>query len=394
MSAKFKILLIQLNWFHTIIASILFYFLSDSAYPFDRKIENITTGEIYPHILKKNTFTLNTRNIKVLKAGNNFLWIGTNKGLIRYDLENNKNIRVYDNKNKLLSNGVFAIFLDENDTPWVGTYGGGLSYFNGSKWKNYNTPDGLNDSFVYDIQLTKENIWIATWSGVNFSTINPKQKIKWKKLTVENSNKGLIDDWVYAVEIEESGRAWFGTESGISTFYKGEWKSFNHSDGLGAAYDKVKKKNKAVMSVFQGEHHNVSPAIPNIQTADYKPDYIVSMHLDKKNHLWIGTWGGGLSLLNTKTLKFRNFTTHDGLPGNFILSIEEDNSGGLWIGTNNGLSMFNGKNFLNFSRINGLQSKFIFSLETSKDHSLWIGGHKTLTRLIIDPISGLPINLQ
>ena len=394
MSTKFKILLNQFNWFHIIIASIFFYCFSDSAYPFDKKIENITTGEIYPHIVKKNTFTLNTRNIKVLKAGNNFLWIGTNKGLIRYDLENKKNIRVYDNKNKLLSNGVFAISLDKNDTPWVGTYGGGLSYFNGSKWKNYNTPDGLNDSFVYDIQLTKEKIWLATWSGVNFSTINSKHKIKWEKFTVENTNRGLIDDWVYSVEIEESGRAWFGTESGISTFYKGEWKSFNHSDGLGAAYDKVKKKNKAVMSVFKGEHHNVSPSIPNIQTADYKPDYIVSMHLDKKNHLWIGTWGGGLSLLNTKTLNFRNFTTHDGLPGNFILSIEEDNSGGLWIGTNNGLSMFNGKNFLNFSRINGLQSKFIFSLETSKDHSLWIGGHKILTRLIIDPISGLPINLQ
>ena len=118
------------------------------------------------------------------------------------------------------------------------------------------------------------------------------------------------------------------------------------------------------------------------------------MHLDKNNHLWIGTWGGGLSLLNTKTLTFRNFTTHDGLPGNFILAIEEDDSGSLWIGTNNGLSRFNGKKFLNFSRINGIQSKYIFSLETSKDHSLWIGGHKILTRLIIDPISGLPINLE
>jgi len=394
MSAKLKILLKQINWFHTIIASILIYFLSDSAYPFDNKLAKITTGEIYPHIVKKNTFTLNTRNIKALQAGDNYLWIGTNKGLIRYDLENEKNIQVYDNKNKLLSNGVFKISLDKNGMPWVGTYGGGLSYFNGSYWKNYNTPDGLNDSFVYDIQITKEKIWLATWSGVNFSTKNSNQELNWEKFTVESSNGGLIDDWVYAVEIEKSGRAWFGTESGISTYYNGKWKSFNHSNGLGASYDEVKHKNKEVMSLFKGEHHNASPSIPNIQAADYKPDYIVSMHLDKKSRLWIGTWGGGLSLLNTKTLTFRNFTTHDGLPGNFILAIEEDNSGDLWIGTNNGLSMFNGKNFLNFARINGLKSKFIFSLETSKDHSLWIGGHKTLTRLIIDPISGLPINLQ
>ena len=52
-----------------------------------------------------------------------------------------------------------------------------------------------------------------------------------------------------------------------------------------------------------------------------------------------------LNKTNLKTLTFRNFTTHDGLPGNFILAIEEDDSGSLWIGTNNGLSRFNGKRF-------------------------------------------------
>ena len=118
------------------------------------------------------------------------------------------------------------------------------------------------------------------------------------------------------------------------------------------------------------------------------------MLLDEKNRLWIGTWGGGLSLLDTKTFKFRNFTTQDGLPGNFILSIEEDHSGGLWIGTNDGLSLFDGEKFLNFSRINGFKSKFIFSLEAAQDHSLWVGGHQTLTRIIIDPTSGFPLNLQ
>ena len=206
----------------------------------------------------------------------------------------------------------------------------------------------------------------------------------------------MIDNWVYAVEIEKSGRVWFGTESGVSTYHKREWKSFNHSKGLGASYKKVKQDNKAIMSLFQGKHHatQASPAIPNIQTADYKPNYIVSMHLDKQNRLWIGTWGGGLSLLDTKNFTFRNFTTQEGLPGNFILALEEDKAGKLWIGTNNGLSLFDGKTFQNFSRINGLESKFIFSLESTKDHSLWIGGHKTLTRIIIDPTTGIPLNIN
>jgi ligand-binding sensor domain-containing protein len=392
MLTKLHCLSQQVRWVACILTVLFLQY--GNALAFEKRVAKKTTGEPYPHILKKETFTINTRNIKVLKENENYLWIGTSNGLLRYDTQGKEEIKVYDNTNKLLSNGIFSIAIDKKGLPWVGTYGGGLSHFDGSHWKNQNTPDGLNDAFIYDIQFEKDNIWLATWSGVNFSKWDSKDV--WKSLTVENSNGGLIDDWVYAVDIEKSGRVWFGTESGVSTYHKGEWKSFNHSKGLGAPYEKVKQDNKAIMSLFQGQHHatQASPAIPNIQTADYKPNYIVSMYLDKQNRLWIGTWGGGLSLLDTKNFTFRNFTTQEGLPGNFILALEEDLAGKLWIGTNNGLSLFDGKTFQNFSRINGLESKFIFSLESTKDHSLWIGGHKILTRIIIDPTTGIPLNIN
>jgi ligand-binding sensor domain-containing protein len=394
MLTKLHCLSQQVRWVVCILTALFLQY--GNAFAFENQVANKTSGEPYPHILKKETFTINTRNIKVLKVNGKYLWIGTSNGLLRYDTQGQEEIEVYDNTNKLLSNGIFSIAIDKKDLPWVGTYGGGLSHFNGSNWENQNTPDGLNDAFIYDIQFEKENIWLATWSGANFSKLDSKQKNSWQSLTVENSNGGLIDNWVYAIEIERSGRVWFGTESGVSTYHKGEWKSFNHTKGLGASYEKVKQDNKAIMSLFQGQHHatQASPAIPNIQTADYKPNYIVSMHLDKQNRLWIGTWGGGLSLLDTKNFTFRNFTTQEGLPGNFILALEEDQAGQLWIGTNNGLSSFDGKTFQNFSRINGLESKFIFSLESTKDHSLWIGGHKTLTRIIIDPTTGTPLNIN
>ncbi len=392
MLTKLHYLSQQVRWVICILTALFLQY--GNALAFEGQVAKKTTGEPYPHILKKETFTINTRNIKVLKENGNYLWIGTSNGLLRYDTQGKEEIEVYDNTNKLLSNGIFSIAIDKKGLPWIGTYGGGLSHFNGANWENHNTPDGLNDAFIYDIQFEKDNIWLATWSGVNFSKWNSIDT--WKSLTVENSNGGLIDNWVYAVDIEKSGRVWFGTESGISTYHKGEWKSFNHSKGLGASYEKVKQDNKAIMSLFRGQHHatQASPAIPNIQTADYKPNYIVSMHLDKQNRLWIGTWGGGLSLLDTKNFAFRNFTTQEGLPGNFILALEEDHAGKLWIGTNNGLSLFDGKTFQNFSRINGLESKFIFSLESTKDHSLWIGGHKTLTRIIIDPTTGIPLNIN
>ena len=322
--------------------------------------------------------------------------MGTGRGIIRYDTDTPEDYEVYDNQNNLLSNGIFSITFDSKNLPWIGTYGGGLSHHNGNQWKHYNTPQGLNDAFVYDIEFDANVLWLATWSGVNRVTGNPSERKNWQSFTVENTEGGLIDDWVYAIEIESAEKIWFGTESGVSSLHNGKWQAYNHKDGLGAPYEQVQLENQGTMSLFQGQHHSAqpSPSIPNIQTSDYRPNYVVSMLLDKKNRLWIGTWGGGLSLLDTKTLTFRNFTVQDGMPGNFILSLETDKSGGLWIGTNNGLSRFDGKTFQNFSTINGLKSKFIFSIEASPEHSLWIGGNSSLTRLVLDPETGIPLNIN
>jgi ligand-binding sensor domain-containing protein len=99
-------------------------------------------------------------------------------------------------------------------------------------------------------------------------------------------------------------------------------------------------------------------------------------------------------MLDTQTLTFRNFTVANGLPGNFILSLESAKSGGLWIGTNNGLSRFDGKIFRNFSTINGLKSKFILSIEATSNHSLWVGSNHSLTQISLDPKTGNPLQLN
>ena len=153
-----------------------------------------TIAENFPNILKLDAYTLNTRNVKTIKAQGNFLWIGTSLGLIRYDIQTKEDYKVFDNKNGLLSNGVFSIQLDSNGTPWVGTYGGGLSRFNDKKWVNINTPQGLADAFVFDILFKSKTIWVATWSGINRIEGDPFVTSSWNTYTVENTNKGLIDN--------------------------------------------------------------------------------------------------------------------------------------------------------------------------------------------------------
>ena len=52
----------------------------------EHKIAKKTKSHLFPHILDAETYTLNVRNVKTLKAHENYLWIGTAKGVIRYNL--------------------------------------------------------------------------------------------------------------------------------------------------------------------------------------------------------------------------------------------------------------------------------------------------------------------
>ncbi len=366
-----------------------------AAYAFDKPLAAKTRGTLHPHILNTERYSLNTRNVKALASAGKHLWIGTSMGAIRYDTTTADRYDIVDNQSGLLSNGIFTIKLDGGGRPWIGTYGGGLSYEDGGRWINLNTPDGLQDAFVYDVEFDGEGMWVATWSGVNRIEGDPKKRGSWRAFTVENTGGGLIDNWVYGIERDSAGRVWFGTESGVSLWDGKLWRSFTHKDGLGAGRDLVSGDNENVVSPFEGGHHaGHSPDAPNLQSMDYRPNYVVSFLMDQKDRLWIGTWGGGLSVLDTHTLQFRNYTVRDGLPGNFILALREGPAGDLWVGTSGGLSRFDGETFENFARINGLAGGFVFSIEFTAAHGLFLGGHEGIDRLTLDPVTGQPLKLD
>lgn len=364
------------------------------AWAFEKPLADKTLRDDSPYILKADKYELNVRNIKTLKMAGRFLWIGTSAGAIRYDIATGE-YKVFDNKSGLLSNGIFSIVTDQSESPWIGTYGGGLSHFDGETWANLNTPNGLCDSFVYDVKFSGDIMWIATWSGANRVRGNPQSLSSWESFTVENTHGGLIDNWVYALEIGRDGKVWFGTENGISVLNNSKWQAWNHKNGLGAPYTSVQEDNRHVVSALAGSHHtNHAPDLPNIEAQGYRPNYVVSMLLDQKDRLWIGTWGAGLSMFDTKTLQFRNFTAQNGLPGNYILALKEGPFGNLWIGTNSGLSRFDGEVFENYSPANGLIGEYIFSLEFGPGHTLWLGGHYGLNRLHLDPETGAIAKLE
>ena len=78
------------------------------------------------------------------------------------------------------------------------------------------------------------------------------------------------------------------------------------------------------------------------------------------------------SLSYSQTFKFNNYSEANGLPSNKITDIVQDSKGYLWIATDEGLSRFDGNNFLNFDKINGLSENYIKKIWIDKDDILFL----------------------
>jgi hypothetical protein len=74
-------------------------------------------------------------------------------------------------------------------------------------------------------------------------------------------------------------------------------------------------------------------------------------------------------------------TSNSGIAGNEINSIEIDSKGNYWIGTNNGISMYDGQNWISYNTSNsGLVSNNIKSVSIDKYDIKWIGTSNGLSK--------------
>ncbi len=329
-------------------------------------------------------FRVGQRNVKTILTDGDVTWVGTSGGVLRYDTQQDS-YKLYDNRTGLLANGIFHISR-LNGKLFVGTYGGGLSILNeeDETWKTYNIPDGLGDGFIYDVlELENGDVWIATWSGVNrVRGGNLDDRTKWDLYTVANTNGGLPNDWVYALRAGADGVVWLATEGGLSHFIDGEWTSWGHAEGLGAPYELVRDQIEFLTDPAQySEHHarqKVEMGLENVDIA-FNPNYIVALEVSRDGNVWAGTWGGGLSRFDGSSWKV--YTVADGLPGNHVFMLHEDDDGILWIGTSNGLARMDGDSFKRFTTDDGLFSNRVFAMSSAADGTKWIGSFGGVARI-------------
>jgi len=296
-----------------------------------------------------------------------YLWVGTENGLIKFDLEEDRIVGRYDKRSGLRSNVITTIKIDSQGNKWVGTHGGGLTKFDGKTWHTYLFPD-LADPYVYDIAFDSQGqIWVANWKGV--SVFDGK---RWRSYSEAD---GLADKWVYAIGIDQEGTKWFGTERGVNSFDGNTWQTYNHDHGLGADLKTIGEFERLkVHSIYHTQERDKS-------VEGYNPNFVLAIAIGPDDAKWFGTWGGGLSRLDSRTHALKNFTIKDGLAGNFISDLLFDKQGRLWVTTDGGVSVLDKNRWQTFTTKDGLVENSVFAASLDRNGKLWFGAIGGISKL-------------
>src|SRR5690349_3330771 len=99
--------------------------------------------------------------------------------------------------------------------------------------------------------------------------------------------------------------------------------------------------------------------------------------MSRRERSWVQTWipallAGALVLspARAERLPVRVYTVDDGLAGDEINTILQDSRGFLWIGTDTGLSRFDGSRFVSYEPRHGLPSPHVTALLETADGAL------------------------
>lgn len=268
----------------------------------------------------------------ITQTPDGFLWVGTRKGLVKFDGLHFSNFDV--TKVGLSNSNISALCVDHDGALWIGSFGDGMVCWKDGKATHYGTNDGLvGDELNVIFQAKDRSFWIGSNDGLTH--------YKDEKFIKYLPGQGLLSPVVRSICEDNAGILWVSTAGGLHRFKNGKLESFTQTNGL--------------------PHNSVR-----------------GMWQDRGNRLWIGSDHG---MVWYHTERYFEYGTEFGLSDNFVTAIREDRQGTLWVGTSDGLNRFREGRFFNEPNNEGVNYDSVNTLFEDREGNVWVGSREGLARL-------------
>ncbi len=336
--------------------------------------------------------------------------------------------RNYTVENDIASNNIYQIIQDRKGFIWAGTEAG-VSRFDGRRFKNFGSEEGMPDNEVLKLfEDHEDRIWFVTLRGKIGFICDGKVDVQ-KKLNeaINNGVTAINEDWNGNLLVATKYKGILKIRNGkiLAQYNLPDHVSSSGESSIFENYIHVDKKAKTITAFsyenyvmvvdekgtvkgipfdhchstlhrdfdFPGAAFLFSPTGEKsaedfgIIAADHTmktsvlvdPDELgpptrLSILLDKKDQLWVGSMDG-LIFLKKENGKFK--TKKRQLPGLWVSSVIEDREGNIWAASlGEGLFLFTSSIINNFSIQNDFGVNLVTCLETDRISSVYAGTNK------------------
>jgi ligand-binding sensor domain-containing protein len=262
----------------------------------------------------------------VHQSRDGYLWVGTKGGLSRFD----GHAFTPFSDPAALKGEIWAFLEDEDGTLWVGAYGAGLCKLSAGQFECLAPKGGLGGGLLTALERTGDGaLWIAADGG-------GLTRLKDGQLTHFGTEEGLLDRHLRALRRDHEGRLWIGTMHGLNLLDHGRIVSW--ADRL--------------------------PGVLN--------QHVAGIDVERDGTVWLAMFGGGV--VRWRRDQWTHFTTRDGLPDLTVLTVYVDERDQVWVGSNSGLSHFEGGRFRVFRpRTARDRLDYVQRMANDREGGLWLG---------------------
>lgn len=342
--------------------------------PLSTQHPNVPQSIRAPHPTLKRTQGKESGNVNDIlqdKAGH--LWFSTDgEGVYRYD---GKRFTQFTTQDGLSDNQVSAILEAKSGLLLFGTKRG-ICQYDGQSWSPHAVMNTLTNQPITSLLEDRQgNLWFSTQG-------NGVYKYRGKTLTNfltqddHRFNLGAHQQLILDIHQDKTGAIWFCSWNGGGV-WRYDGKAFTNflpsadyyqtnQDGRSLPGSKPAPSPTYLPKI--GSPLPPSPA-PSGQLTD---DMIFSISEDNAGQLWLATRRHGACRYNGQV--FSSFWGNARLEGTGVYAILEDRQGRIWITTDkNGVFCYSGQTVTNYTTKEGLVHNSVFSILEDQAGNLWFG---------------------
>lgn len=348
----------------------------------------------------------------LLQDKNGYVWVGTEDGLVRFDgYDMYPFRRQHGNLETLSDNYISALAEGRKGRIWVGTMGGGLNSLDPETGRVQRLKQlGKADIFSIVVDTDSDSLWLGTDSGLyhlsnrSIATGDIDPGIRVSPVPLLLADGSILEKRVSGIVLQGE-ELWLSTRGQGIGLYNLKTKevvwyvsgdsgledsTFNTlvADSQGGIW--AGGQNRGLVRIIR-EGGQVRFQHYNTDNSGLAANDVMAITDADGGKLWVGTWGGGLALLNPGDGEVDLYRPDPADPNSFksdiVIDLLRSRDGQVWVGTfDHGVSWFDpDPPFLAFrarpDEPGGLPGNLIWSFAEQSDGRLWIGSSKGLARL-------------